>query len=206
MKKIEYAVSINNSDKKDNESYVYRHPESLNRDLEKQTMENTSSLQDIIKRLNQENPDRKFIGKIFRDKGGQNERIEWKSRGEIIGMAEQFGSGLLNESLVEANTDWNMSLKFVGIWAKNSLEYVVQDFACIFYGITSIPVYDTLGQEATEFVFSQTKMQTCVLTANHAVTLCQHASKYPHLKNLIVIDPENLPEDLDRGALNVFNF
>ena len=36
-------------------------------------------------------------------------------------------------------------MKFVGIYSKNRLEWLLTDFACVLFGLTSIPLYDTLG-------------------------------------------------------------
>lgn len=45
-------------------------------------------------------------------------------------------------------------MKFIGIYAKTSLNFHLVDIACTLYGITIIPIYDTLGEEATLFAFS----------------------------------------------------
>lgn len=61
---------------------------------------------------------------------------------------------MLNLDLLGVNNEWNnYSLKFVGIYSKNSVRYSTLDIACGIYGLTSVPIYDTLGEEATEFAF-----------------------------------------------------
>ena len=47
-----------------------------------------------------------------------------------------------------------MSLKFIGVYSKNNLKYFITDIACIVKGLTSIPIYDTLGDEATQCAFN----------------------------------------------------
>jgi long-subunit acyl-CoA synthetase (AMP-forming) len=37
-------------------------------------------------------------------------------------------------------------MKFMGIHAKNRIEWLVTDWACTLGGLTSIPLYDTLGK------------------------------------------------------------
>lgn len=39
--------------------------------------------------------------------------------------------------------------------------------AAVIYGFTSIPIYDTLGEEATEFIFEQTKTTVLFITKKH---------------------------------------
>jgi long-subunit acyl-CoA synthetase (AMP-forming) len=36
-------------------------------------------------------------------------------------------------------------LKFIGIYSKNRYEWFLTDWACILFGITTIPLYETLG-------------------------------------------------------------
>ena len=56
-------------------------------------------------------------------------------------------------------------MNFVGIYSKNRLEWGLIDMACIFYGITSVPLYDTLGIENLTYCLDHTKMTTCFCTA-----------------------------------------
>jgi long-chain acyl-CoA synthetase len=39
------------------------------------------------------------------------------------------------------------SMKIVGIFSKNRLEWFITDWACSLFGITTVPLYDTLGKE-----------------------------------------------------------
>ena len=34
-------------------------------------------------------------------------------------------------------------------------------------GVTCVPIYDTLGEEATKFAFDQTEMEVCFITTKH---------------------------------------
>ena len=53
----------------------------------------------------------------------------------------------------EINEWKNYSLRFLGIYSKNTVEYLVADIGSCIQGITTIPIYDTLGEEATNFAF-----------------------------------------------------
>lgn len=56
--------------------------------------------------------------------------------------------------LVEEIKEWNnYSLKFVGSYSKNTVNSLILDISCSIYGFTIIPIYDTLGEEATVFAF-----------------------------------------------------
>lgn len=53
-------------------------------------------------------------------------------------------------NLVENINEWNnMNFRFIGIYSKNNLEYFINDIGCCLYNITIVPIYDTLGEEAT---------------------------------------------------------
>ena len=56
--------------------------------------------------------------------------------------------------LTKEINEWNnMTLSFIGIYSKNTVRYFIADIACGIQNITIIPIYDTLGEEATEFCF-----------------------------------------------------
>lgn len=86
--------------------------------------------------------------------GNLTDKFTWFSTEKVFNTAKYIGSGLINLDLLGVNEEWNnYSLKFVGIYSKNSVRYATLDIACGIYGFTSIPIYDTLGEEATEFAF-----------------------------------------------------
>ena len=62
---------------------------------------------------------------------------------EIFQMAENLGSYLVENKLYYEEPKEKM--KFIGIYSKNRWEWLVADIACILYGLTIIPLYDTLG-------------------------------------------------------------
>ena len=81
-----------------------------------------------------------------------------------IGIGNQIKKLYLAPGQAEYK-DYN--LKLVAIYSRNSKEYVLFDVACACFGFTSVPIYDTLGEEATEFMFRQTNLHACFVTVNH---------------------------------------
>lgn len=69
------------------------------------------------------------------------------------------------------------------------------DWACIKAGITSVPIYDTLGKESIEFILDQCQIRTVVCSADKVKVLIElrKAGKIPKLHTVIFFDP--LPED-----------
>ena len=85
--------------------------------------------------------------------------------------------------------------RFLGIYAKNREEWIVTDWACIKAGITSVPLYDTLGKESIDFILDQCHIRTVVCSADKVKILIdlRKAGKIPKLQTVIFFDP--LPED-----------
>ena len=42
--------------------------------------------------------------------------------------------------------------RFLGLYSKNREEWVTTDIACMLNGVTSVPLYDTLGKESMEYI------------------------------------------------------
>lgn len=82
----------------------------------------------------------------------------------------------------------------MGIYSINTVRYLTIDIACGIYNITSVPIYDTLGEEAIDFAISQTQLKTIFLSANHVEKIIKYKKErniYDSLKNLIIMDKEN---------------
>jgi long-chain acyl-CoA synthetase len=61
--------------------------------------------------------------------------------------------------LVEDN-DFNKSLKVIGICSVNREEWLVTDLACNLLKVTSVPLYETLGNEMLEMILKETEIST----------------------------------------------
>lgn len=108
---------------------------------------------------------------------------------------KQIGSGITNLNLApELNEFEDWKVKFIGIYAKTSIEWFLIDIACSYYGFSVVPIYDTQGGEAIKTMFEQTNFSTLFLTCSHLQGIIDnfnkgHAGK---LKNLVIIDSEEL--------------
>lgn len=111
-----------------------------------------------------------------------------------------MGSGIINQGLYKEGDEFRgYKFRFVGIYSKNTLEYFLFDIACVMYGITTVPIYDTLGEEATEYAFKQTKMTTVFCTANHVANILQskrNKGLYGSVLQLVVTDYSSLKPEV----------
>jgi len=83
----------------------------------------------------------------------------------------------------------------ITIYSQNRPEWVIADLAAHAYSLTVVALYDTLGQDASEFILNQTQSPVVVASIDHVPHLIQMKHKLPHLKVIISMD------DLNEGDL-----
>lgn len=206
-----YNYNTKNEDKAENESHIYRSPENPNNDDHYSRL----TLQAQIKKMFAENdPDANVLEDRIKDENGEpTSETQWITYGQYRELAESFGKGVLDLNLAEFKSEFrNYKLRFLGIYAGGSTRYLIQDLACILYNIVSVPIYDTLGEEATQFVFENTNLETLVLTMKHYQKMVEmkKEGKTTNLKNFIVIDCDSLTPQLKQegtnAGLNVYTY
>ena len=194
-----YAVPIDTPNRKPNETPVFRHPAAVGKNLSQ--LSNLQTVHDSYRLRLRDHPEDRCFGRRERGADGQlSKAVTWYTNRSILAEAEAFGAGLMNLGLATELSEWkDMRLRFAGIYSKNSLDYFKFDIGCCIQNVTVVPIYDTLGEEATLFAFNQTKMSVCALTANHADGILKQRTehnRFAYLQHLVVFDPENLPEHL----------
>ena len=83
----------------------------------------------------------------------------------------------------------------ITIYSLNRVEWVLTDLACHAYSLTVVALYDTLGEDASEFILNQTQSPIVVASIDHVPHLIQMKHKLPSLKIIISMD------DLNEGDL-----
>lgn len=97
-----------------------------------------------------------------------------------------MGSGILHENLQFQPE--GEPYKFVGIFSRNRPEWTILDIACLLHGITTIPLYDTLGDENISYVFNHTNLTT-VFVNDVSVRALMKTKDLGNVKNIICFDP-----------------
>ena len=79
-------------------------------------------------------------------------------------------------------------MKMLGLFSKNRMEWGLTDYACLLFGITTIPLYDTLGDENITYVFDHTQLETVFVNDGSLRSLmkCKDLVK---VKNIVCFDP-----------------
>ena len=116
----------------------------------------------------------------------------WETYDEVAERVQNFGSGLL-ECGLKPSTD-----AMVGVYAKNSPEWVMSELACAHYSLVlgafaiylclfAVPLYDTLGPDAIKYIINQTKMSVVVVAEEKLHALLTAAPQCPSLRYVIKI-------------------
>jgi len=111
-------------------------------------------------------------------KGHSYEYISYR---EVYERAQRVGSSLLKKG-VSPNEEG-----IVGIFAGNSIEWVVMEQACAMFSMVVVPLYDTLGTEAVTFVMKRTNMTLVMAdSTKKASSLLANLQESPMLKTIVL--------------------
>lgn len=79
-------------------------------------------------------------------------------------------------------------MKLIGIFSKNRLEWFETDWACALFGLTTVPLYDTLGRDSLAYCIEMTGITTMFVSAKTAGEMVKFNLKGT-LKTIISYDP-----------------
>ncbi|XP_050392074.1 long-chain-fatty-acid--CoA ligase 5 isoform X1 [Patella vulgata] len=96
-------------------------------------------------------------------KPSSSEPFEWITYNEVLERAKNVGAGLVKLGHRPVNST------HLGIYSQNRPEYVIFDQGLYMYSMVGVPLYDTLGTEACNFIINQAKLETVVCDTNAKV-------------------------------------
>jgi long-chain acyl-CoA synthetase len=127
----------------------------------------------------------KFLGKRGKDNGP----YEYITFAEAEQMRNGLGSAFVDYYKFEPK-----SQKMVGIYLKNSPEWLLVDEACSAYSIISVPMYDTFDKEALAYIVEHSELSLVVTSVKFLGRLLEISENLNILKHIIIIEDE---EDID---------
>lgn len=207
---IQYTCKVSNEERK-HETAVFRSPSTVH-GLTDRTGEGNVVMKDAIIHSEKTWPNTPFLGTRKKLPDGKLGEYEFLTFREAFTLAKGFGSGLLNLNLVPEIKEFkDYSCRFFGIYSKNSKYWGITDLANSLYGLTSVPVYDTLGEQAIEYIFEVTSLTTIILSRPHlkGIIAASEAKKTSKLKNIIVMEEEVTNEEREQGTaagLTIYSF
>uniref|UniRef100_A0A667ZR71 Long-chain-fatty-acid--CoA ligase n=1 Tax=Myripristis murdjan TaxID=586833 RepID=A0A667ZR71_9TELE len=98
--------------------------------------------------------------------------------------AEYIGSALLHKGHSHTGD------KFIGIFAQNRPEWTISELACYTYSLVAVPLYDTLGTEAIDYIIDKASISTVICDVPDKVKLildCVAGRKHT-MKMIIVME------------------
>uniref|UniRef100_A0A668AJR3 Long-chain-fatty-acid--CoA ligase n=1 Tax=Myripristis murdjan TaxID=586833 RepID=A0A668AJR3_9TELE len=113
-----------------------------------------------------------------------NKPYEWQSYREVADRAEYIGSALLHKGHSHTGD------KFIGIFAQNRPEWTISELACYTYSLVAVPLYDTLGTEAIDYIIDKASISTVICDVPDKVKLildCVAGRKHT-MKMIIVME------------------
>ena len=116
-------------------------------------------------------PDLDTLLKAFEDKcvklpnlrflGTRNgDQYDWMSFKEVQRQVRNFAAGAMKLDLVPTVEAEGKTWRFMGMQSKNRKEWNIIHLANMHLSATSVPLYDTLSQDAIKFVTNQTELST----------------------------------------------
>ncbi|PIC40552.1 hypothetical protein B9Z55_011853 [Caenorhabditis nigoni] len=117
---------------------------------------------------------------------------DFLSYDEVHDKAQKLSMALIHEFGLKPGNTTN-----IGIYARNSPQWLISALACIEQSMVVVPLYDTLGAEAASFIVSQAEIEVVIVdNFKKAECLIQNRDKVPTLKHVIVIDSAELVEGM----------
>ncbi|RUS76771.1 hypothetical protein EGW08_015478 [Elysia chlorotica] len=108
----------------------------------------------------------------------------WMTYQEVNDRATAFGAGLVKLGLKPVNSTR------VGIYSQNRPEYIIADQAFFRHSMCGVPLYDTLGDEAVDFIVNQADLSAIICDKNvKAKTLLDRRKAFPVLDTIILMEP-----------------
>uniref|UniRef100_A0A8D0C273 Long-chain-fatty-acid--CoA ligase n=1 Tax=Salvator merianae TaxID=96440 RepID=A0A8D0C273_SALMN len=111
---------------------------------------------------------------------------QWLSYQQVLDRAEYLGSGLLDKGCKPSSN------QFIGIFAQNRPEWIISELACYTYSMVAVPLYDTLGPEAIEYIIDKADISTVICDKPEKAQVLlenREQKKTRRLKIIILMDP-----------------
>jgi len=134
----------------------------------------------------------KFLGK----RGKNNGPYEYITFAEAEKMRDGLGSAFIDYYKLEPQSD----KKMVGIYLKNSPEWLLVDEACSAYSIISVPMYDTFDKDALAYIISHSELSVIVTSSKFLSRLLEISESSDVLKHIIIIEEAEEIEESDKEA------
>jgi long-chain acyl-CoA synthetase len=119
-----------------------------------------------------------FLG----SRSGPDGSYQWQTYGQVAERVTHLIAGLL--SLGAAKGDR------VAIWSINRPEWLIVDIACCVFGFISVPLYDTLGPSACEYVLNHSESKFLFVESSKFKEASDLKKKCKSVQHVIAMEKE----------------
>ena len=209
---IQYSVFC--TEKKEGETPIMRHPDMANKELQKVNRFGVRTTWEALENnIKTGKGNINMVGYRKRiSKDNFEKKYSWLTYQYMYETCINFAKGIELFKLCPIfHSKISGDFKFLGIYSKNRVEWIVAYLGSHANNATVVTIYDTLGEKAMEFIFWQTELETILIEAcclEKIIKLVKE-KRTNKLKNLIVVDSEdepNLLEELKTLGINIYKF
>ncbi|KAI3634211.1 hypothetical protein MIR68_007815 [Amoeboaphelidium protococcarum] len=165
------------------ETRVRRNWVNKDKGLVESLLPDVKTLLDNFKKGIETAKDRPFLGRRSVVNGVAGP-YTWVTYGEAYASAQAIGSFLVKKGIeVKGN---------IALYSVNRPEWVIAEQGCYMYNYCTVPLYDTLGAEAIEYILNQAECKLVFASADKIQSLIQLKPKLPHMSTVVSFDT-NVP-------------
>ncbi|KAK3139307.1 hypothetical protein QOZ80_5AG0381110 [Eleusine coracana subsp. coracana] len=143
--------------------------------------------------------DSRYLGSRIGTNGTVGD-YKWITYGEASTSRTAIGSGLIYHGITEGAR--------IGLYFINRPEWIIVDHACAAYSYISVPLYDTLGPDAVQFIVNHATVEAIFCVPQTLNTLLSFITQMPCVRLVVVIggDDANMPSSLETTGPEVVSF
>jgi len=106
---------------------------------------------------------------------------KWMTYSDLRSRSLNFGAGILKTCGLKPGN-------FVGLWSINQKEWIIAEQGSYAYSLVPIPLYDTLGPDASQYIINQSEMTVLVVSKANLPKVKEIAPNCPTLRHVIVME------------------
>ncbi|QDZ23683.1 acetyl-CoA synthetase-like protein [Chloropicon primus] len=154
------------------------------------TYEGCINLLEIFERSVELYPDNPCLGKRLKGEDGTVSEYKWMTYREVGEKVKLLGSGLAAEGIASQDK--------IGVFGANCPEWMIAMQACNRNNVACVPLYDTLGENAVEYILNHAECKAVFVSSEKLGNLLKSKGNMPTVK-LVVYWGE--ASDEDKAAL-----
>ncbi|KAI8921513.1 hypothetical protein BC831DRAFT_476855 [Entophlyctis helioformis] len=127
----------------------------------------------------------------------------WNSYADLAGRVKNIGSGLIRLASLKGISpprSTPVAANMLGVLLKNCPEWLIADYACISYGLVTVPIHENFDSDNIVYILNHTEMSTLLTGKNNIERVLDALPRSKFLKFIVIADVDEVPKDIvDRG-------